>query len=82
MWVENQTHIALGQLLWAAAMEGGDSTAIGGYQFDVLDAELGLAEKGLHSSVIVTLGYRAEDDPNVSKPKARLPLSQILTILD
>ncbi|MEG9476176.1 oxygen-insensitive NAD(P)H nitroreductase [Mannheimia sp. HC-2023] len=81
MWVENQTHIALGQLLWAAAMEGVDSTAIGGYQFDVLDAELGLAEKGLHSSVIVTLGYRAEDDPNVSKPKARLPLSQILTVL-
>lgn len=79
MWIENQTHIALGQLLWAAAMEGVDSTAIGGYQFDVLDNELGLPEKGLHSSVIVTLGYRSEDDPNANKPKARLPHSVLFS---
>lgn len=81
MWVENQTHIALGQLLLASAIEGVDSTAIGGFQMKVLDKELNLAEKGLHSSVIVALGYRADNDVNASKPKGRLSKEEIISYL-
>lgn len=81
MWVECQTHIALGQLLWAAALEGIDTTAIGGYQARVLDESLGLPQRGMHSSVIVALGYHADEDSNADKPKSRLRAQDVLTVL-
>ena len=81
LWTECQTHIALGQLLWAAALEGIDSTAIGGFRSDALDAEFGLAEKGMHSTVIVTLGYHSNADTNAAKPKGRLNTEQLFTRL-
>jgi len=46
-WMENQTFIALGQLLFAAGLEGIDATPMGGFDEEVLNTELGLTEKGL-----------------------------------
>ena len=46
-----------------------------------MDEGLGLRARGLTSSVIVALGYRAAEDFNAKLPKSRLPLEQVLTRL-
>jgi nitroreductase len=62
-WNSRQAYIALGVGLVAAAVEQVDATPMEGFDPDALDAVLGLKEKGLHSTVIMTLGYRdAEKD--------------------
>ncbi len=57
-WNMRQAYIALGTGLVAAAEEKVDSTPMEGFDADALDAILGLSEKGLRSTVIMTLGYR------------------------
>lgn len=62
-WNMKQAYIALGTGLVAAAEEQVDATPMEGFNPEALDAALGLAEKGLHSTVIMALGYRdAEKD--------------------
>ncbi|RZG68026.1 oxygen-insensitive NAD(P)H nitroreductase [Acinetobacter bouvetii] len=80
-WAENQTFIALGQALLAAGIEGIDATPIGGFDESILTEELGLAEKGLIPSVLLTLGYRSENDFNAKLPKSRLVKEDIFTTL-
>lgn len=80
-WSENQTFIALGQMLLAAGIEGIDATPIGGFDEAILTEELGLAEKNLIPSVIMTLGYRSDVDFNAKLPKSRLAQKDIITRL-
>lgn len=80
-WAENQTFIALGQILLAAGIEGIDATPIGGFDEDIITRELKLIEQGLVSSVLLTLGYRSESDFNAKLPKSRLNKEQIFTQL-
>jgi len=58
IWNCKQTYIALGFALVAAAVEEIDSTPMEGFDKNLLDDLLQLKEKGLRSSVIMTLGYR------------------------
>ncbi len=80
-WAENQTFIALGQALLAAGIEGIDATPIGGFDETIIAEELGLDEKGLIPSVLMTLGYRSDTDFNASLPKSRLNKEEIFTKL-
>lgn len=80
-WAENQTFIALGQMLLAAGIEDIDATPIGGFDEDIINQELELAEHGLIPSVIMTLGYRSENDFNAKLPKSRLKAEEIFTHL-
>ena len=80
-WAENQTFIALGQMLLAAGIEGIDTTPIGGFDEQIITDELALNEKGLIPSVIMTLGYRSEADFNAKLPKSRLNKEEIFTKL-
>lgn len=80
-WAENQTFIALGQMLLAAGIEGVDAAPIGGFNEDIISAELGLTELGLVPSVLLTLGYRSASDFNAKLPKSRLDREQIFTKL-
>ncbi len=80
-WAENQTFIALGQILLAAGIEGIDATPIGGFDEDIITRELKLTEQGLVPSVLLTLGYRSESDFNAKLPKSRLNKEQIFTQL-
>jgi len=57
-WTSRQAYIALGFGLIAAATEQVDATPMEGFNPDELDEVLGLKEKGLHSTVVMTLGYR------------------------
>lgn len=80
-WERKQVYIALGQLLFAAAGMGIDSTAIEGFNTEKMDELLDLRSKGLSSVVVATLGYRDKHDSNASRPKSRLPKDQLFTFL-
>ncbi|AWL28700.1 oxygen-insensitive NAD(P)H nitroreductase [Acinetobacter defluvii] len=80
-WAENQTFIALGQALLAAGIEGIDATPIGGFNEEIITEELSLTEKELIPSVLLTLGYRSEQDFNAKLPKSRLNPQDIFTTL-
>lgn len=71
-WNMRQAYIALGTGLAAAAEARVDSTPMEGFDADALDKALGLGEKGLRSTVIMTLGYRdAEKDYLSAAAKVR-----------
>lgn len=80
-WMENQTYLALGQLLFAAGLEGIDATPMEGFDRTLINEEFGLTEKGLKASVIVSLGYRSDSDFNAKLPKSRLPDEVVFTHL-
>jgi nitroreductase/dihydropteridine reductase len=80
-WMEKQVYLALGTLLLGAAALGIDATPIEGFDPQVLNAELGLRDKGLASVVLVALGYRSADDFNAALPKSRLPATTVFTEL-
>jgi nitroreductase/dihydropteridine reductase len=46
-----------------------------------VDEALGLRAQGLSSTVIVALGFHAEDDFNAKLPKSRLPVDEVITRL-
>ena len=71
-WNMRQAYIALGTGLVAAAEERVDATPMEGFDPEALNSALGLNEVGLHSTVILTLGYRdAERDYLSSAAKSR-----------
>ncbi|MBN7819742.1 NAD(P)H-dependent oxidoreductase [Bowmanella yangjiangensis] len=74
-WAENQVHIALGNLLTAAAIKGVDACPMAGFENQGFDEVLGLAEKQLRTSVICALGERAKTDASAGQRKVRLPVS-------
>ena len=80
-WMEKQVYLALGGLLLGAAMLGIDATPMEGFDQRVLDQALGLREKGFTSVVLVSLGYRSDEDFNATLPKSRLPREEIFTFI-
>lgn len=80
-WMEKQVYLALGGLLLGAAMLGIDATPMEGFDQRALDLALGLREKGYTSVVLVSLGYRSEEDFNAALPKSRLPREDIFTFI-
>jgi len=68
-WAAKQTYIALGFGLVAAAIEQVDATPMEGFNPAALDEVLGLKEKGLQSTVILSLGYRDEANDYLAKAK-------------
>jgi nitroreductase/dihydropteridine reductase len=77
IWSDKQAYIGLGTGLIAAAELKVDATPMEGFDPKLFDEVLGLSEKGLHASVILSLGYRDEtNDFLASMPKARLPINE------
>jgi nitroreductase / dihydropteridine reductase len=74
-WAQKQAYIALGFGLIAAAMEEVDATPMEGFKPNELDSALDLESKGMHSCVILALGYRDEEnDYLVNAKKVRRDL--------
>jgi nitroreductase/dihydropteridine reductase len=70
----------LGTALIAAAALKVDATPMEGFDPKLFDEVLNLSEKGLHASVIVSLGYRdAINDYLASMRKVRLPINEFST---
>lgn len=80
-WMQKQVYIALGMLLQGAAVLGIDACPIEGFDKAQLDAELGLAQRGLTSVVLTALGYRSAEDFNAKLPKSRLDEAGLFTAL-
>ncbi|WP_157270019.1 oxygen-insensitive NAD(P)H nitroreductase [Azohydromonas aeria] len=80
-WTQKQVYLALGTLLLGAGALGVDATPMEGFDQQLLDAELGLREKGFTSVVLVALGYRGQGDFNAGLPKSRLPADEVFTTL-
>lgn len=80
IWSDKQAYIGLGTSLIAAAELKVDATPMEGFDPKLFDEVLGLSEKGLHASVILSLGYRDEaNDFLASVLKARLPINKFST---
>ena len=79
-WMDKQVFLNLGAFLLGVSTLGIDATPMEGIEVKVLDAELGLREKGFTALVVVPIGYHdSEKDFNATSPKSRLPYSEILT---
>ncbi len=76
-WSHKQTYIALGVLLTAAAELGIDACPMEGFNAAKFDDILGLNEKGLTTSVIAAIGFRAEDDMYSKLVKVRKPEEEL-----
>lgn len=80
-WATKQAYIALGTGLIASAAEKVDATPMEGFDANRFDEILGLKEKGLKSVVLMSLGYRDEEnDPFAKFKKVRWPMEQFATI--
>jgi len=78
-----QAYIALGMAMVAAAYEKVDSTPMEGFSAEKVDDILGLREKGLRSTMFLTLGYRNEDeDWLVNLKKVRKPMKDLVTVIE
>ncbi|MBJ3816540.1 oxygen-insensitive NAD(P)H nitroreductase [Shimwellia pseudoproteus] len=80
-WMARQAYIALGFLLLGAASMGLNATPIEGFDAAKMNAILGLADQGLTSVVVATVGYSGEGDFNAALPKSRLGADEIITLL-
>jgi len=77
IWSDKQAYIGLGTALIAAAELKVDSTPMEGFDPNVFDDVLNLSEKGLHASVVISLGYRdTSNDYLASMPKVRLSINE------
>jgi nitroreductase/dihydropteridine reductase len=80
IWSTKQAYIGLGTALIAAAALKVDATPMEGFDPKLFDEVLNLSEKGLHASVIISLGYRdAINDYLASMRKVRLPINEFST---
>jgi len=80
-WAKLQTYIALGQLMTTAAVLGIDACPMEGIIPAEYDRILGLADKGLTTSVACALGYRSGEDKYATAPKVRFDKKETLTVL-
>lgn len=76
-WSHKQAYIALGVLLTAAADLGVDAAPMEGFDAVKFDEILGLKEKGLTTSVIAAVGFRAHDDAYSTLAKVRRPKEEL-----
>lgn len=53
----------------------------GGFEVDQYNELLGLTEKGLNTSVIVTIGYRSDEDKTKHLTKVRKPMDLLFESL-
>lgn len=83
IWSSKQAYIGLGTALIASAELEIDATPMEGFDPNLFDDVLALSEKGLHASVIISLGYRdASNDYLASMPKVRLPINEFSSKID
>ena len=78
-WASKQAYLGMGYLMFAAAQMGLDTTIMEGIQFQKMDENLGLAEKGLASVLVLAIGHHDEkEDRNATKQKSRLPMDAVI----
>jgi len=82
IWADKQTYLALGTAITAAANQKVDAVPMEGFDQALFDELLDLAEKGLHSTVILSIGYRdSEKDFMANQKKVRIPIDELTTFI-
>lgn len=75
-WSVNQAYIALGNLMTVCAIEKIDSCPMEGFVPEKYDEILNLKEKGLKSTLLLPVGYRADDDMFADFKKVRKKIEE------
>jgi nitroreductase len=77
IWAQKQAYLALGNLLNAAAELKIDVTPMEGFLPEQYNEILDLKEKGLHATLVATIGYRHEEDETQHYAKVRKPITEL-----
>lgn len=77
-WAQKQTYLALGGMMAGASMLEIDNHALEGFVGDKYDEVLQLKEENLAATVILAVGYRAEDDAHKDWKKVRRDMEEIV----
>ncbi len=80
-WLEKQVYINLGFFLLGTEILGLNTVPIEGFSPDVINREFGLTEKGFTACVLVSVGYKHDEDINATLPKSRLEQSELIEVL-
>ena len=72
VWMSNQAHIVLGNLMTVCAVEGIDSCPIAGFVPGKYDEVLDLEKDNLKSVLVLPIGFRKDDDKYSKLPKVRM----------
>ena len=78
-WTAKQSYLSLGNFLAAAANLHIDACPMEGFDASEYNRILGLTEKGLNAAVIVTIGYRSDDDLTQYNKKVRQSKEKLFT---
>lgn len=78
-WTAKQAYIAFGNLMQAAAELKIDTCPMEGFESDQYNEILGLTEKNLNAAVVLTIGYRSEEDQTQHLPKVRKSKEALFT---
>ena len=81
-WATRQAYVALGFLMYTAAVMGIDTCPMEGFVPDQYDQVLGLSEQGYSAVVACPVGYRAEDDKSAARPKVRYETDRVVSYID
>ena len=81
-WSTRQVYLALGFLLYSAALLGIDACPMEGFVPAEYDEILGLKEKGYASKVLCALGYRSEEDKLAEQKKVRYETEEVVQYID
>lgn len=81
-WADRQVYLAMGTALAAAAELKIDTTPMEGFIPAKIDELLGLQAQGLHSVLLLTVGYRDESaDYMTGAAKVRYPMNELVVKL-
>ena len=77
-WNKNQAYLALGNLLTVCALEKIDACPMEGFIPEKYDEVLGLSEKNLTSTLVLPVGFRANDDYMKDLKKVRKNIKDVV----
>lgn len=77
-WAKQQSYIALGQFMLAAALLGVDTCPMEGFVPAKFDEVLGLEGGEFTTAVLCPAGYRADSDKYAALPKVRFAREQVI----
>lgn len=77
IWAQKQAYLALGNLLNVSAELKIDVTPMEGFLPEQYNEILGLTEKGLHATLVATIGYRHDEDDTQHYAKVRKPITEL-----
>lgn len=80
-WTARQVYLALGNVMTVAASLKIDTCPIEGFEREKYNEILQLKDSNLNASVVLALGYRAENDDTQHLPKVRYSKEKLFTHL-